>query len=147
MIPVVKILFLFPPPYKFKNSHIKSFCIVTPIVRSKYRHLVVTIVVCKNMYYSTTNYIKNYCCWRTLVVLEVIKYEISVVCHIQRFDFDCNLVVTRKVIVCEGWRFFFVCDLCSAVKRRKQKPTSKFSISVYGLYVSIYYSQGAPLIK
>jgi hypothetical protein len=24
---------------------------------------------------------------------------ISVVCQIQRFDFDCNLVVTRKVII------------------------------------------------
>jgi hypothetical protein len=23
----------------------------------------------------------------------------SVVCHIQRFDFDCNLVVMRKVII------------------------------------------------
>jgi hypothetical protein len=33
----------------------------------------------------------------------------------------------------------------SAVKRRKQKP--KFRISVYGLYVSIYYSEGASLIK
>ena len=32
----------------------------------------------------------------------------SVVCQIQRFDFDCNLVVTRKVIMgrdTAGFRF------------------------------------------
>jgi hypothetical protein len=38
----------------------------------------------------------------TLVVLKVRSEITSVVCQIgvlQRFDFDCNLVVTRKVII------------------------------------------------
>ena len=35
---------------------------------------------------------------------------ISVVCQIQRFDFDCILVVSRKVIVGEGCVIIFVYD-------------------------------------
>ena len=30
------------------------------------------------------------------------SHIISVVCQIQRFDFDCNLVVTGKVIISSG---------------------------------------------
>ena len=40
---------------------------------------------------------------RNLVMLDdpgrVRSHIINVVCQIQRFDFDCNLVVTRKVII------------------------------------------------
>jgi hypothetical protein len=39
-----------------------------------------------------------YCFWTTLVVLYRSQI-ISVVCQIQRFDFDCILVVSRKVII------------------------------------------------
>ena len=40
--------------------------------------------------------------------------------------------------MCEGCQFYFVCDLCSAVKRRKQNHKFRISVSVsvYGLYVS-----------
>jgi hypothetical protein len=39
MIPVLKILFRCPPPYKFKNHHTNRFCMVTPIVSKKYWRL------------------------------------------------------------------------------------------------------------
>ena len=75
MIPVVQILFLCPLPYKFKKSPCQ-FCYVKIF---------------------STNQGGN------LLLLDypgrVRSHIISVVCQIQRFDFDCNLVVTRKVII------------------------------------------------
>jgi hypothetical protein len=66
---------------------------VTPIVSSKYRQLYQFCYV--NIF--CTNQYKN------LVLLDnpgrVRSQIISVVCQIQRFDFDRNLVVTRKVII------------------------------------------------
>ncbi len=60
---------------------------------SKYRHL---YQFCYVKVFST-NHNKN------LVLLDdpgrVRSQITSVVCQIQRFDFDCNLVVTRKVII------------------------------------------------
>jgi hypothetical protein len=66
---------------------------VTPIVSSKYRHL---YQFCYVKIFSTNYY-------RNLVMLDypgrVRSQIISVVCQIQRFDFDCILVVSRKEII------------------------------------------------
>jgi hypothetical protein len=66
---------------------------MTPIVSSKYRHL---YQFCYVKLFSTN---QN----RNLVLLDdprrVRSQITSVVCQIQRFDFDRNLVVTRKVII------------------------------------------------
>jgi hypothetical protein len=66
---------------------------VTPIVRSKYRHL---YQLCYVKVFST-NQNEN------LLLLDdpgrVRSQIASIVCQIQRFDFDRNLVVTRKVII------------------------------------------------
>ena len=66
---------------------------VTPIVSNKYRHLYQFCYV----KILSTNHNRN------LMLLDdpgrVRSQIISVVCQIQRFDFDCNLVVTRKVII------------------------------------------------
>ena len=66
---------------------------VTPIVSSKYRHL---YQFCYVKLFSTK---QN----GNLVLLDdpgrVRSQIISVVSQIQRFDFDCNLVVSRKVII------------------------------------------------
>jgi hypothetical protein len=66
---------------------------VTPIVISKYRHL---YQLCYVKVFSTN---QN----RNLLLLDdpgrVRSQITNVVCQIQRFDFDCNLVVTRKVII------------------------------------------------
>jgi hypothetical protein len=66
---------------------------VTPIVSSKYRHL---YQFCYVKVFST-NYNEN------LLLLNYpgrVRSQItSVVCQIQRFDFDCILVVSRKVII------------------------------------------------
>jgi hypothetical protein len=66
---------------------------VTPIVSSKYRHL---YQFCYVKIYST-DYYKN------LGLLDDpgrVKSQItSVVCQIQWFDFESNLVVTRKLII------------------------------------------------
>jgi hypothetical protein len=66
---------------------------VTPIVSSKYRQL---YQLCYVKVFST-NYDIN------LVLLDYpgrVKSQItSVVCQIQRFDFECILVVSRKVII------------------------------------------------
>jgi hypothetical protein len=68
------------------------FCMVTPIVSSKNRHL---YQFCYVKIFSTN---QN----RNLLMLDdpgrVRSQIISVVCQIQRFDVDCNMVVTRKVI-------------------------------------------------
>ena len=96
MIPVVKILFFFPPPYKFKKSpYTQVLYGDSPIVSSKYRHL---YQLCYVKLFSTN---QN----RNLVLLDDpgrVRSQITsvhVVCQIQRFDFACNLVVTREVIV------------------------------------------------
>ena len=65
-----------------------------PIVSSKYRHL---YQFCYVKVFSTNHN-------RNLVLLDypgrVNRSQItSVVCQIQRFDFDCILVVSRKVII------------------------------------------------
>jgi hypothetical protein len=66
---------------------------VTPIVSSKYRHLY-------QFYYVKVFSTKQN---GNLLLLDDpgrIRSQItSVVCQIQRFDFDRNLVVTRKVII------------------------------------------------
>ena len=66
---------------------------VTPIVSSKYRHL---YQFCYIKILSTNHN-------RNLLLLDdlgrVRSQIISVVCQIQRFDFDYNLVATRKVII------------------------------------------------
>ena len=66
---------------------------VTPIVISKYRHL---YQLCYVKLFSTNQNVN-------LVLLDdpgrVRSQITSVVCQIQRFDFDCNLVVTRKLII------------------------------------------------
>ena len=66
---------------------------VTPIVSSRYRHL---YQFCYVKIFST-NQDGN------LVLLDnpdrVRSQITSVVCQIQRFDFECSLVVTRKVII------------------------------------------------
>jgi hypothetical protein len=66
---------------------------MTPIVSSKYRHLYQYCLV--NIF--STNYNNN------LLLLDdpgrVRSQIASIVRHIQRFDFDRNLVVTRKVII------------------------------------------------
>ena len=66
---------------------------VTPIVSSKYRHL---YQLCYVKVFSTNHD-------RNLLLLDYpgrVRSQItSVVCQIQRFDFDCNLVVSRKVII------------------------------------------------
>jgi hypothetical protein len=76
-----------------KNPHTDSFCMVAPIVSSKYRQL---YQFCYVKIFSTNHY-------RNLVMLDdpgrVRSQIISVVCQIQRFDFDCNLVVARKLII------------------------------------------------
>ena len=94
MIPVVKILFPCPSPYKFKKSpYKKGFVWWLPIVSSKYRHL---YQFCYVKIFST-NQDGN------LVLLDdpgrVRSQKTSVVCQIQRFDFECILVVSRKVIM------------------------------------------------
>ena len=69
------------------------FCMVTPIVSSKYLHLY--------QFYCVKTFSTNYN--EDLLLLEdpsrVRSQITSVVCQIQRFDFECNLVVTRKVII------------------------------------------------
>ena len=69
---------------------------VTPIVSSKYRHL---YQFCYVKIFSI-NYNKN------LYLLDDpgrVRSQITSVVHqIQRFDFDCNLVVTGKVIIPSG---------------------------------------------
>ena len=66
---------------------------VAPIVSSKYRHL-----------YQFC-YVKIFCTnqYGNLLLLDdpgrVRSQKTSVVCQIQRFDFDCILVVSRKVII------------------------------------------------
>ena len=71
MIPVVKILF-----YRIKYRHLYQFCYVKIF---------------------STNQDKN------LVMLNdpgrVRSQKTRVVCQIQRFDFECILVVSRKVII------------------------------------------------
>jgi hypothetical protein len=66
---------------------------ITPIVSSKYRYL---LEFCYLKIFST-NHVE------TLVLLDdpgrVRSQITSLVCQIQRFDFDCNLVLTRKVII------------------------------------------------
>ena len=66
---------------------------VTPIVSSKYRYLY------KFCYVKIFGAHQN----GNLVLLDnpgrVRSQIISVVCQIQRFDFDCILVVSRKVII------------------------------------------------
>ena len=66
---------------------------VTPIVSSKYRHL---YQFCYVEVFGT-NYNRN------LVLLDYpgrVRSQItSVVCQIERFDFDCILVVSRKLII------------------------------------------------
>ena len=66
---------------------------VTPIVSIKYRQF---YQFCHVKIFSTNQY-------RNLVLLDdpgrVRSQIINVVCQIQRFDFDCNLVVTRKLII------------------------------------------------
>ena len=66
---------------------------VAPIVSSKYRHL---YQFCYVKIFSTNQD-------GILVLLDdpgrVRSQKTNVVCQIQRFDFDCNLVVTRKVII------------------------------------------------
>jgi hypothetical protein len=82
-----------------KNHHTKRFCMMTPIVSSKYWHLYQFSYV---KIFSTNQD-------RNSVLLDdpghVRSQITSVVCQIQRFDFDCNLripdsmvVPTRKVI-------------------------------------------------
>ena len=97
-----KILFLCPPPYKFKNPDTNVFCSVTPIVSSKYRYL---FQLCYVKIYSTNQH-------GNLLLLDdpgrVRSQKISVVCQIQRFDFDCILVVSRKVISLTAAVFFFL---------------------------------------
>jgi hypothetical protein len=66
---------------------------MTPIVSSKYRHL---YQFCYVKLFSTNQNVN-------LLLLDdpgrVRSQITSVVCQIQRFDFDCNLVVTRKLII------------------------------------------------
>ena len=66
---------------------------VTPIVSSKYRHL---YQLCYVKLFRTNQY-------ENLVLLDdpgrVRSQITSVVCQIQRFDFDCILVVSRKLII------------------------------------------------
>jgi hypothetical protein len=78
-----------------KTSHINMFCMVTPIVSIKYRHLF------QFCYVKIFSILKNH---NTNLLLlgdpgRVRSQIISVVCQIQRFDFVCNLVVTRKLII------------------------------------------------
>jgi hypothetical protein len=94
MIQVVKILFPCPPPYKFKNSPYKQVLYGdSPIVSSKYRHL---YQFCYVKVFGTNHN-------RNLLLLDdpgrVRSQITSVVCQIQRFDFDCNLIVSRKLII------------------------------------------------
>ena len=76
-----------------KNPHTNRFWMVTPIVGSKYRNLYQFCYV----KVFCTNHNKN------LLLLDdpgrVRSQITSVVCQIQRFDFDCILVVSRKVII------------------------------------------------
>ena len=76
-----------------KNHHTNRFGMVTPIVSSKYRLLY-------QFYYVTIFSTNQY---GNLVLLDdpgrVRSQITNVVCQIQRFDFDCNLVVTRKVLI------------------------------------------------
>jgi hypothetical protein len=63
---------------------------VTPIVSNKYRYLY-------QLFYLkifSTNYNIIYFCWTTLAgrVRSQIT-SVDLVCQIQRFDFDCNLLV------------------------------------------------------
>ena len=66
---------------------------VAPIVSSKYRHLYQFLYI----KIFSTNQDEN------LLLLDdpgrVRSQITSVVCQIQRFDFECNLVVSRKVII------------------------------------------------
>jgi hypothetical protein len=76
-----------------KNHHTNRFCMVTPIVSSNYRCLYQLCYV----KLSSTNQNVN------LLLVDdpgrVRSQITSVVCQIERFDFDCNMVVTRKVII------------------------------------------------
>jgi hypothetical protein len=87
-------MFLCPPPYKFKNSSYKQVLYGDlPIVSSKYRHL---YQFCYVKVFST-NHNGN------LLLLNYprrVRSQITrVVCQIQRLDFDCIMVVSRKVII------------------------------------------------
>jgi hypothetical protein len=66
---------------------------VTPIVSSKYRHL--------SQFWYTKIFSTNQN--KTFLLLDYpgrVRSQItSVVCQIQRFDFDCILEVSRKVII------------------------------------------------
>jgi hypothetical protein len=66
---------------------------MTPIVSSKYRRL---YQFCYVKLFSTNQK-------RNLLLLDdpgrVRSHITSVVCQIEQFDFDCNMVVTRKVII------------------------------------------------
>ena len=76
-----------------KNTIQTGFVWWLPIVSSKYRYL---YQLCYVKVFSTNHN-------RNLVLLDdpghVWSQITSVVCQIQRFDFDCNLVVTRKLII------------------------------------------------
>jgi hypothetical protein len=76
-----------------KNPHTNRFCIVTPIVSSKYRHLY------RFCYVKIFSIYHN----RNLLLLDYpgrVRSQItSVVCQIQRFDFDYILAVSRKLII------------------------------------------------
>jgi hypothetical protein len=93
VIPVVKTLFPCPSLYKFKNPRTNRFCMVTPIVSRKYRHL---YEFCYVKVFSTN---QN----KHLLLLDdpgrVRSQIATIVRQIQRFDFDRNLVLTRKVII------------------------------------------------
>jgi hypothetical protein len=93
LIPLLKILFFRHRYTNLKNSHINRFCIVIPIVSSKYRKL---CQFCYVKIFSTNEH-------RNLLLLDnpgrVRSQIINVVCQIQRFDFECNLVLTRKLII------------------------------------------------
>ena len=86
LIPVVKILLACPSPYKFKNSHTYRFCMVTPHSEHK---IPVNVLVIRYKCYSTNRD-------GNVPLLDDpgrVRCKItSVVCQIQQFDFECNLV-------------------------------------------------------
>jgi hypothetical protein len=93
---MVKILFPRPPLYKFKNSPYKQVLYGDSpynVVSSKYRRL---FQFCCVKVFSTNQ-------TKKLLLLDKlgrVRSQIaSIVRQIQRFDFDRNLVVTRKVII------------------------------------------------
>jgi hypothetical protein len=94
VIPVVKILFAGPSPYKFKKSPYKKVLYGDPHGEQLVPTFV-PVLLCKKMF--STNQDEN------LLPLDdpgrVRSQIASIVRQIQRFDFDRNLVVTRKVII------------------------------------------------